>query len=626
MASSGPIRGALRGRHLLGYGGVIAACFVVGTFAGWVGSSVDNYAYDELFRRFEHSRGEPHSVVLGIDDATFRDNGGVGGLRSMTAMALEMLAGAQAKVIGVDVILADKSEDEARDARIEKALAALRAVVLPCDVDKASWEDPLPRFQEKATAIGHVHPDDLRQDGVNRTLPLEITRGKVRRWALALEVFRLWQQAPILESPDDLEIGGVTIPAPRSARRALLIRYLPQGIPVISLRALKENPALLRNMRGKAVFVGVTSQTAARDRVISPFGDLTGVEVHAHAFETMLGGQFLVPMSNLAQLGAGLLFAMLVGVVFAFRSGWQAWALAVLLLAAAHALPVLMFQNGVVSPYIAPVAAAWLTVMGAASYQYFVVRRQLLRSEADKSRYQEAIHFVAHEMRSPLTAIQGSSELMSRYNMGDDKRKQMAEMINSESKRLARMIQTFLDVERLSEGEMDLKREPFEMGTLIRTCMERARPLAERKQILFHYEEPVDATLEGDRELMEYAFYNLLTNAVKYSPPETNVFIEGRLAGAELRLSVRDEGIGMDAKELRQIFTKFYRTKKAEASGEAGTGIGLSIVDQIVRNHGGKMDVESEPGVGSCFTMILTRRTADEGKPARPSSTASRSS
>ena len=104
---------------------------------------------------------------------------------------------------------------------------------------------------------------------------------------------------------------------------------------------------------------------------------------------------------------------------------------------------------------------------------------------------------------------------------------------------------------------------------------------------------------------MEYAFYNLLTNAVKYSPADTEIHVIRELRGGELRLAVRDQGIGMDAKEIKNIFKKFYRTKRAEASGEVGTGIGLSIVEQIVTHHGGRMEVTSEPGKGSCFTMIL---------------------
>ena len=85
-----------------------------------------------------------------------------------------------------------------------------------------------------------------------------------------------------------------------------------------------------------------------------------------------------------------------------------------------------------------------------------------------------------------------------------------------------------------------------------------------------------------------------------------NVF--NGLEGGRLRLSVQDQGIGMDEKELKNIGKKFYRTKKAEASGEVGTGIGLSIVEQIVTSHGGRIEVESQPGKGSCFTIILPAR------------------
>jgi signal transduction histidine kinase len=194
---------------------------------------------------------------------------------------------------------------------------------------------------------------------------------------------------------------------------------------------------------------------------------------------------------------------------------------------------------------------------------------------------------------------------MGRYNLNEDKRKQIAAMINSESKRLARMIQTFLDVERLAEGHMDLKREPFAIEQVVRTCLERVRPLAENKSIRVLVEEPLDGDLLGDRELMEYAVYNLLTNAVKYSPAETDVAVSARLNASLLRLSIKDQGMGMDSQELKQIFTRFYRTRRAEASGETGSGIGLTIVDQIVKHHGGRMEVTSTPGKGSCFMVIL---------------------
>jgi signal transduction histidine kinase len=325
--------------------------------------------------------------------------------------------------------------------------------------------------------------------------------------------------------------------------------------------------------------VGVTSDTATYDRVATPYrkGRIPGVEVHAQLFETLERGQFLIDASYLSVVGFCLLAGVLAGLIFVLLNGWPAYLSAGALLIAAHLTPLLMFRQGIVFPYFAPMASAWLTVAAAASYQHFVVRRALRASETERKRYQQAIHFVTHEMRTPLTAIQGSSELMGRYNLSEEKRKQMTEMINHEQ---------------------------FTAKELVEACLQRVYPLGERKNIRVSTGELV-GILEGDRELMEYAVYNLMTNAVKYSGPGTEVTVRCRTEGDRVRLSVEDQGIGMDAKELRQIFQKFYRTKRAEASGEKGTGIGLSIVEQIVHHHGGKMEVTSQPGQGSCFTVVL---------------------
>jgi signal transduction histidine kinase len=214
-------------------------------------------------------------------------------------------------------------------------------------------------------------------------------------------------------------------------------------------------------------------------------------------------------------------------------------------------------------------------------------------------------------MRTPLSAIQGSSELISRFPLTEEKRKQIAQLINSESKRLARMVEIFLNVERLSAGQMELKRETIPVKEMVELCLVRVQPLADRKRIAVVVEPMLDnMQVTGDRELMEYACYNLLTNAVKYSPQRTEVRVSAWKESGHVRISVKDQGIGMDQKEVKQIFQKFYRTKKAEESGEAGTGIGLSIVQQIVEQHGGEIDVVSQPGAGSCFTLVLPAAVA----------------
>ncbi len=598
------------------YIGAICAYFLLGTLVGWttLGVRIDHYAYD-VMTRLSPSLAAPaaRSAVVAIDEETLQARGGMRKIRPILSEALEQIAAAHPKSIALDVILSDAG-DSAEDARLEAALHDNRNLILPCELVADKWEDPLPRFRSAALALGHVHPEQDRLDGVSREISLEETgtgpQGTERRWALALEAFRAYKGEQIIESPEDVTVGSTIIPAARSeGARSMLIRYLPEGVPTISAMKIAEGAETLR---GKSVFLGITALSAARDRLVNPYGqNVPGVEVHAHAFETMARGNFLRPAADLAVLGWSAGLAAAAGLAFALLPGTLAYLAAVVILAIAHAMPLLFFREGLVFPYFGPAAVAWLSIGGAASFQHFFVRRQLRKSESERSRYQQAIHWAAHEMRTPLTAIQGSSEIMSNYTLPAEKSKQLSEMINSESKRLARLIQTFLDVERLAEGEMELKKETFSANDVVTICLDRVRPIAERKKIRLFLDTPVAGMLTGDRELMEYAFYNLLTNAVKYSPAQTEVHVAAETSGSELRLAVADQGMGIDAKELKSIFQKFYRTKRAEQSGEAGTGIGLSIVEQIVTHHGGRMEVTSAPGKGSCFTMVLTGVSGD---------------
>ncbi len=598
-----------RNRAIAAYTGILLACFVIAMLVGWLrfARQIDDDAYDWMFRLNPPAARSSEAVVLAIDDATFNAMHGVRSLRTILAQALEQIAPLQPKVTAVDVILADAG-DEREDATLERAFEHTHNLVLATTLVDGQWQDPLPRFRKHVAALGDTAADLESRDGVTRQVSLERSAAHKRYWALPLEAFNLAHgaQARPLESQSDLQVGAAIVP-----RRPLFVRYSEAGLPLVSFQDASLHQELLAGFAGKVVFVGVYSDTAARDRVTTPYGAREyGVDVNAEAFETLAHGQYLRRAGDSAVLGLQFLIAVLTAAVFLFLVGWPAYLTSAALVAAVHALPFLLFRQGIVLPYFAPSATAWLSVSALAAYQHFTVRRALRASESERSRYREAIHWVTHEMRSPLTTIQGSSEIIGRYNLNDDKRKQIAQMINSESKRLARMIQTFLDVERISEGEIELKRELFEAGGVVQSCVDRVRPLAERKAIEIDVDGALEGELQGDRELMEYAIYNLLTNAIKYSSSGTRVTVSTQLKGEELRLSVRDQGIGMDSKELRQIFRKFYRTKRAEASGEVGTGIGLSIVDQIVGHHGGRMEVTSQPNVGSCFTVVLPARVS----------------
>ena len=598
-------------RQNITYVALLAAAFLFAALASWTGfgNPLNNYAYDAMFRIYRPRPWQPQSAILAIDETSLHAFGGAVGIRQAIAAGLEKVVPAAPKAVAIDVILADRGDPASSD-RLARIFARTPNLVLACEVlNGQSWEDPLPEFRRSAASIGHVHakPDPL--DMVTRAISLEEIAARERRWALSLEAFRASRAAQIVEAPGEVQVGDHLIPAPRTSDgRLMRIRYLHPAnpaIPRVSVQELLEHPELASRFSGKTVFVGVTALTAGDRRNTPLASDMPGVEIHAEAFETIAQGQFLTAARASMELAFAALLAIAAGLTFAYLPGWQANVMAGLILVAGTVTPYLFFTRGTVFSFVTPVSSAWLSIVMAAGYEHLVVRRALRRAEAERTRYQQSLHFVTHEMRTPLTAIQGSSELIGRYNMTDEKRKQIAQLINSESKRLARMIEMFLNVERLSAGQMELKRETFAVSELMSGCVDRVRPLAERKQIVITLEPTGDDLLSGDRELMEYAFYNLLTNAVKYSPQRTEVTTGAHRRDGHVCIWVRDQGIGMDQKEVRKIFQKFYRTKKAEESGEAGTGIGLSIVDQIVTQHGGTIEVTSRPGEGSCFTLVL---------------------
>jgi signal transduction histidine kinase len=567
----------------------IAGAFVLAAILSWMplSSQIDNDAYDWLSRLFPAHSGSEEAVIVAIDESTLQAGGGMRALRAILAGTLDRVRAAEPRAVALDFTLADAG-DSSEDARLAEAMQRTPNLILATDIaqDASGWQDPIPAFGSTAASLGHVHADP---DPVCRWVQLDKAAGRVRRWALALEA--LAPGTVPREEGDRIDWAGRDIPGHR-------VRVVYTG-KVPSVSAASFDP---EDLRGKTVFIGATALTAARDRLMTPLGRMMpGVEIHAELFETLRTGRFRMDPSPSAVL---LLQALLAATASycVLRFGYWAGAAALVL---AHALPLVAFPRGLVLPAFSLAITAWLPALAAAGFRYTETRRNLRRAEADKNRYQQAIHWVTHEMRSPLTAIQGSSELMTRYNLPAEKQKQIADMINSESKRLAKMIQAFLDVERLSSGDVSLKKERFAASEVLHSCVARAAPLAERKQQRIVAPEAAGAALSGDRELIEFALYNLLTNAIKYSPEGTQIQVTAETAGGHLHLAVRDQGMGIDEKDLGKLGTRFFRTRRAEESGIQGTGIGLSIVREIAARHGGRLDVASRVGEGSCFTMVV---------------------
>jgi signal transduction histidine kinase len=177
------------------------------------------------------------------------------------------------------------------------------------------------------------------------------------------------------------------------------------------------------------------------------------------------------------------------------------------------------------------------------------------------------------------------------------------------------LVESLLNFARLEAGELEYRFEAVSpgsfIGDLVRDVQEEIRARGVRIELVG--DDPRLPAIRADRELLSLVFWNLLDNAVKYSPDERQVRVEIESSGGYLVVRVRDRGMGIPAAERQEIFRKFVRGAAAKTASIKGTGIGLAMAREIVRAHGGEISVESEVGVGSTFTVLLPARASDSG-------------
>jgi len=231
----------------------------------------------------------------------------------------------------------------------------------------------------------------------------------------------------------------------------------------------------------------------------------------------------------------------------------------------------------------------------------------------------EVMSLVTHELRTPLTAIQGMSEVLAQFDVDPDRRREMHLAINEESKRLARMIDEYLDITRLEAGARPLRKTTLRVDTLVERVLLLLGPLASSHSIPLTTEFDKDLPVViADPDLLAQAVTNVIANAIKYSPPSEEIRVSVRTDGSDLVIEVADKGYGIASEDVERIFEKFYRVPRVESADEPGTGLGLAFVREIMDSHGGYVTVESEVGVGSTFTLRLPVELKDGNNLKKP--------
>jgi len=212
---------------------------------------------------------------------------------------------------------------------------------------------------------------------------------------------------------------------------------------------------------------------------------------------------------------------------------------------------------------------------------------------------------VSHELKTPIGALNLLAEAVGEAKDDPAAVVRFAERMQGESERLTRLVQQIIDLSRLQNDTASDDPIVVKVAELVAEAAEHSATEAERKNIDIVVSLADDLLVQGDRAQLYAAVSNLVENAVRYSQDESRVSVTATGDDDTVRISVADRGVGIANEELDRIFERFYRVDPARARNTGGTGLGLSIVKHVAASHGGSVEVWSEPGSGSTFTLVL---------------------
>jgi two-component system phosphate regulon sensor histidine kinase PhoR len=218
---------------------------------------------------------------------------------------------------------------------------------------------------------------------------------------------------------------------------------------------------------------------------------------------------------------------------------------------------------------------------------------------------------VSHELKTPITSIKGFVETLEDGALEDpEAARRFLAIISRQADRLSNIIEDLLSLSRIEQGaeESSISLAPADVRKVIKGALIACEHKAKEKNIRIKFEVENEITAEINPPLLEQAVVNLIDNAIKFSESNTQVDIDLVEKDGEVVIGVEDRGCGIESENLSRLFERFYRIDKARSRSMGGTGLGLAIVKHICQAHNGYADVESQPGIGSCFSIHIPKK------------------
>ena len=498
------------------------------------------------------------------------------------------------------------------------------------------WNDltlPLPAFTARASAgVISVLPDE---DGVLRRVPiLHRAHGEVVP-AMAAQVLKIAGDLQLDAAAQRIRVAGAVLPLDRAGRVTLRyprdfdgLRVLPFYQVALAASGAPQYAGLAHTLRGSTVVVG-SSSAVLGDFVQTPRGRAAGLILVAALPALLKNGMVLYPRDWRLD---GLLMLVLAACAVAAahprlqRRVWmQALTLPLLLLLAVALVAGLAAAGRSAALLPAALGGAFIH-LGMLVWRQMDMLRESRRLLVDKLAAEESVRLksqflshMTHELRTPLTAILGFNNInWQSSDLGRDQRIRNSEVIDRNGRHLMALINGILEQAKLEAGQVRISAQPEDLHALVDDVVATLQPLVRDKPVTLaaRYDEGVPGTLEMDAFRVRQILLNLTGNAIKFTERGSVTLNVAWLAG-RLSVEIADTGPGLSKAALARLFVAFQQADDKVAATHGGTGLGLTISRQLATLMQGDITVESEPGVGTRFTLRIPAVAATPADPAQ---------